>query len=202
MRLTDTGTRLVAADTPGALWVLGLAFVASGTFVLSIPLFAGEWATFGVWERIAVFAIGLSHLGGGLWTIRQHPATQVELDRAGGAGTHHVRRPGERVGAITRFQLADVRDVAVAEEKDSDGDPVFEVRMRLADGRELHLQGHPNHGEAAAREQAAAIRRFVGLPALPETDRSVSAKGARGDQRDSGCAGFLGRAGPAPPGPP
>lgn len=179
MRLTDTGTRLVAADTPGALWVLGLAFVASGTFVLSIPLFASEWATFGVWERIAVFAIGLSHLGGGLWTIRQHPATQVELDRAGGAGTHRVRRPGERVGSITRFQLADVRDVAVAEEKDSDGDPVFEVRMRLADGRELHLQGHPDHGEAAAREQAAAIRRFVGLPA--RADPARPAKGASGD---------------------
>ena len=166
MRLTDTGTRLVAADTPGATWILGLAFVASGTFVLSIPLFASEWATFGPWERIAIFAIGLSHLGGGLWTIRQHPATQVELDRAGGAGTHRVRRPGERVGAITQFRLADVSDVGVVEEKDSDGDPVYLIRMLLADGRELRLQGHPAHGEAAAREQAAAIRRFVGLPAV------------------------------------
>ena len=174
MRVTDSGTRLVAADTPGGLWVLGLAFVASGTLVLTIPLFASEWATFGPWERIAVFAIGLSHLGGGLYTIRQHPATQVELDRAGGAGTHRVRRPGERVGSVTRFRMADIRDVGVVEEKDSDGDPVFEIRMRLADGRELHLQGHPNHGQAAAREQAAAIRRFVGLPALPEADRSVS----------------------------
>jgi hypothetical protein len=177
MRLTVTGTRLVAADTPGGLWVLGLAFVASGTLVLTVPLFADEWATFGIWERIAVFAIGLSHLAGGLYTIRMHPATTVELDRAGGAGTHHVRKPGERVGAITRFRLADVRDVGVVETKDSDGDPVFEVSMRLADGRELHLQGHPNHGQAAAREQAAAIRRFVGLPALPETDRSVSGPG-------------------------
>jgi hypothetical protein len=168
MRLTDTGTRLVAADTPGALWVLGLAFVASGTLVLSVPLFADEWATFGIWERLAVLAIGLSHLAGGLYTIRMHPATRVELDRMGGAGTHHVRKPGERVGAVTRFRLADVRDVGVLETKDSDGDPVFEVRMRLSDGRELHLQGHPDHGRAAAREQAAAIRRFVGLPPLPD----------------------------------
>lgn len=167
MRLTDTGTRLVAADRPGATWILGLAFVASGTFVLCIPLFANEWATFGIWERIAILAIGLSHLGGGLWTIRQHPATEVEFDRAGGAGTHRVRRPGERVGAITQFRLADVRDVGVLEEKDSDGDPVYLVRMLLADGRELRLQGHPAHGESMAREQAAAIRRFVGLPALP-----------------------------------
>ena len=165
MRLTDTGTRLVAADTPGAIWVLGLVFVASGTLVLSVPLFADEWASFGPWERIAIFAIGLSHLAGGLWTIRLHPKTQVELDRAGGAGTHSVRHPGDRVGAVTRFRLADVRDVGVVEEKDSDGDPVYLVRMLLADGRELRLQGHPSHGEAPARDQAAAIRRFVGLPA-------------------------------------
>ncbi len=72
-----------------------------------------------------------------------------------------------------------MRDVAVAEEKDSDGDPVFEVRMRLSDGRELHLQGHPDHGEVAAREQAAAIRRFVGLPA--RADPARPAPGASGD---------------------
>jgi hypothetical protein len=165
MRLTDTGSRLVAADIPGAIWILGLVFVASGTLVLSVPLFADEWATFGLWERIAVFAIGLSHLAGGLWTIRLHPRTQVELDRAGGAGTHSVRHPGDRIGAVTRFRLADVRDVEVVEERDSDGDPVYLVRMLLADGRELRLQGHPSHGETAARDQAAAIRRFVGLPA-------------------------------------
>lgn len=167
MRLTDSGTRLVAADTPGSIWILGLVFVASGTLVLCVPLFADEWAAFGPWERIAVFAIGLSHLAGGLYTIRLHPATRVELDRAGGAGTHLVRHPGDRVGSVTRFRLADVRDVGVVQEKDSDGDPVYLIRMLLTDGRELRLQGHPSHGETSAREQAAAIRRFVGLPAQP-----------------------------------
>jgi hypothetical protein len=164
MRITTAGTRLVVADTPGCVWLLGLVFVGSGTLVLTVPLFAREWSTFGWWERAAVLAIGVGHLGGGLWTIRHHVATRTELDRARGAGTHRVRRPGERDATVTRFRLADVRDVNVREETDSDGDPVYVLRLLLADGRALPLQGHPAPGEASARERADAIRRFLGLP--------------------------------------
>jgi hypothetical protein len=55
----------------------------------------------------------------------------------------------------------------VLEEKDSDGDRIFALRLLLADGRELRLQGHPAPGEAPARERAGTIRRFLGLPELP-----------------------------------
>ena len=87
----------------------------------------------------------------------------------------------------------------VAEEKDSDGDPVFEVRMRRCPtGRELHLQGHPDHGETAAREQAAAIRRFVGLPRTSPADVARA-----GCQPRPARLGRAGRPRAAPrPGPP
>jgi hypothetical protein len=172
MRITHSGAHLVAADTPGCAWSLGLVFVASGTLVLTVPLFAPEWATFGFWARAAVLAIGASHLGGGLWTIRHHPETRTELDLARECGVHSVRRPGERAPTVTRFRLADVRDVTVLEEKDSDGDPVFTLRLLLSGGRELRLQGHPAGGKASALERAGAVRRFFGLPALvPTLDR-------------------------------
>ena len=171
MRITCPGTHLVAADIPGCIWLLGLVFVASGTFVLTVPLFAPEWSTFGPWERAAVLAIGVSHLGGGLWTIRHHAATRTELDRARGTGTHCLRRPGERAATVTGFRLAEVRDVDVSEEKDSDGDPVYALRLLLSDGRALRLQGHPAPGATSARERAAAIRQFLRLPAIPSVPR-------------------------------
>jgi hypothetical protein len=163
MRVAGSGTHLVVADTPGCIWLLGLVFVASGTFVLALPLFMAEWATFQWWERAAVLAIGAAHLGGGLWFIRHHPATRTELDRARGVGTHHLRRLGQREATVTQFRLAEVRDVSVVEEKDTDGDLVYRIRLQLQDGRELPLKSHPSPGEAQAREHAGAIRRFLGL---------------------------------------
>jgi hypothetical protein len=137
--------------------------------VLTVPLFAPEWATFGWWERVAVLAIGVSHLGGGLWTIRHYPTTDTELDRTRRTGTHRVRKPGEREATVTSFRLADVRDVDVLEGKDSDGDPVYSVRLLLSGGREIRLQGHPAAGKAPAHVHAGSIRRFLGLPdASPE----------------------------------
>ena len=167
MRLTESPGRLVLSDTPGCIWVLGLAFVGSGTLVLTVPVFAPEWATFVWWERLAVLAIGASHLAAGLWTIRLHPATRLELDRARGAGLHRVRHPGQRAPTITTFRLTEVRDVALVESRDSDGDPVFALRLRLSEGREVQLQGHPAPGREQARGRADVLRRFLGLPALP-----------------------------------
>ena len=38
MRVVETRDRIELRDVPGVLWVLGLVFVASGTFVLTAPL--------------------------------------------------------------------------------------------------------------------------------------------------------------------
>jgi hypothetical protein len=56
--------------------------------------------------------------------------------------------------------------VAVVESTDSDGDPVFMLRLRLSGGRELPLQGHPAAGQVQARERADTVRHFLGLAAL------------------------------------
>ncbi|HUR93330.1 MAG TPA: hypothetical protein VMY76_02020 [Gemmatimonadales bacterium] len=162
----------MTADTPWAVWLLGLAFVASGTFVLGLPLVADEWAGFGIWERLGIVAIGVSHLAGGLWTIRHHAATRVELDRARGTGMHRVHRPGVRQAAVCRFRLADVRALHVREERDSDGDLLYAVDLVLSDGRNLPLQSHPAVNVAAARERAAEIRAFLGL-ATPASTPSL-----------------------------
>jgi len=166
MQITASTSRLVAADTPWGIWLLGLAFVGSGTFVLGLPLVAHEWAGFGAWERLGVLAIGASHLAGGLWTIRHHAATRLELDRARGTGMHLVRRPGVRQATVVRFRLSDVRALLVREERDSDGDLLYAVHLVLSDGRDLPLQAQSRIGSAPARQGAGEIMTFLGLPAL------------------------------------
>ena len=155
----------MVVDTPGSLWVFGLLFVSSGTLVLSVPFFADGWATFRAWERAAVLVIGLSHLAAGLWTIRRHPATRTELDRATGMGSHRVRRAGSGTRVQTNFPLADVSSVHLRQSADSDGDPMYQLQLSLADHRVLLIQGQPAHGEALAREHLRVIRSFLGRPA-------------------------------------
>jgi hypothetical protein len=162
MRIQQTGLRLVAKDTPGCLWLFGLVFVSSGTFVLASVPFSAEWAGFTGWERTAILAIGISHLGAGLWLIRSTPATVLELDRTRGLGTHRLRHPGDRDWTVTRFPLADLRDVNLLEGSDSDGDPTFAIRLVLADGRELRLHGATMASKTAAEGKAREIGKFIG----------------------------------------
>jgi len=163
MRITEAGGRMVITDTPGCLWLFGLAFIASGTLVLTVPLLGSDWSSFHRWEKAAVVVIGLSHLAGGLWTVRRHRATRTELDRTSGVGTHRVRQPGSLSPTVTIFSLADIRGVDIRQDKDGDGDPMFQLRLWLAASRVLLLQSQPAHGERMARENAAAIRRFLGV---------------------------------------
>ena len=168
MRLIETGDRLVLRDVPGILWVLGLVFVASGSLVLTAPLWADEWRDFGLWQRLAVFAIGVAHAGGGLFTAGQPRATVTELDRARGLGIRRARRLWTQWEALpdsapSEFPLADVRAVEVVRTKDSDGDPVFQLRLWLRRSQSLWLQAQPLMGEAYATEQAERIRRFLGI---------------------------------------
>jgi hypothetical protein len=53
--------------------------------------------------------------------------------------------------------------VDLKQEKDSDGDPMYRVRLWLRDGRAVVLQSTPMHGRDWCSARADAIRRFLGL---------------------------------------
>ena len=163
MRITQSDLRLVARDTPGCLWLFGLMFVASGTFVLASAPFSKEWAGFVALERTTILAIGIAHLAVGLFLIRRTPATVLELDRTRGLGVHRLRHPGDREWTVTQFRLADLRDVDVLQSRDSDGDPAYTVRLVLADGRQLKLHCATMAAKAPAEAKAGQVRRFMEL---------------------------------------
>jgi len=54
LRISESKLRLTVRDTPDALWLLGLGFVASGTLALSIPFYSPEWRHFALWEQAAL----------------------------------------------------------------------------------------------------------------------------------------------------
>ena len=147
------------------MWSLGLVFVTTGAFVLSAPLWSGDWRAFGLGDRLALIAIGLAHLVGGLVSTLRPRATQTELDQTTGTVIQKVRRFWPLTGDTTRFPLGDARAVEIVRSSDSDNDPMFQLRLWLAESRALWLQAQPVYGEARALHEATRLRRFLGLSA-------------------------------------
>ena len=163
MKITQADGRMVIADTPGCLWLFGLMFVLSGSSAMIAAFAVAAPPTFVFLTRSAAFVIGAAHLSAGLWIVRRHASTLTELDRESGQGRHLVRRPGSRTPAVTAFALADVRAVDIRHDRDSEGDPMFQVRLWLSGSRLLPLQAQPAQGERAALQHADAIRQFLNL---------------------------------------
>lgn len=161
MRITESRSRLVASESPVAIWAFGLGFVASGLFVLTAPLWFGDWSAIGGWLQLGIAAIGLGHLAGGLYTIAHARATRVEFDRERDRGTICVRRFWQRRGTLATFHPSRARLIELAASKDSDGDPVYRLRLWLAGGEHVWLQAEAAHGEAYLRSRAERIARFL-----------------------------------------
>ena len=147
------------------MWSLGLMFVTTGAFVLSAPFWSGDWRAFGPWERLALVAIGAAHLAAGLVSTLRPRATETELDQTTGTVIQKVRRFWPLTQDTARFPL-DARAVEIVRSSDSDNDPMFQLRLWLAESRALWLQAQPVYGEARARHEATRLRRFLGLAAL------------------------------------
>ena len=164
MRISETPDCLILRDVPMGVWLLGMTFVASGAFVLSVPFWSADWQRFAGWERAAVILIGASHLAGGLYTTLRAAATHTELDRGRGVGRQIVRCPWPPGVKRANFALTDAQAIEIVRSSDSEGDPIFRLRLWLAGSRQLWLAAQPVHGEQRLRQQAEHVRRFLDLP--------------------------------------
>jgi hypothetical protein len=163
MRISESPDRMILSDVPGAMWLLGGVFVLSGSFLLSVPLWSADWRMFGLLARTAVLVIGAAHLAGGIVSVRQPAATRAVLDRTCATGVIEVRRLWRRAPHRTDFALADARSIEIVRSTDSEGDPMFQLRLWLSGSRMLWLQAQAVRGEARVREEAARVRRFLGI---------------------------------------
>ena len=166
MRIAQAGSRLLLTETPAPLWALGLLFVASGLFVLSVPLWSWQWPGFGGWERAGILAIGVGHFGGGLFTVSQPRAARVELDRDADVGRVEMRRLWEGWGAgpHSSFRLSAARALELVGSSDSDGDRQYRLRLWLEGSEGIWLQAQPIYGERYMRAHGERVLAFLGLP--------------------------------------
>lgn len=113
------------------------------------------------WERLFVFTIGAACASAGAFVIVGAPAIHAVFDRTSGRAI--VTTTGLRGRSRVEFACRDVCVVDLKEEKDSDGDPMYRVRLWLRDGRTVLLQSQPVHGRQWCAVRAEMIRRFLGV---------------------------------------
>lgn len=163
MKLSQDGPHLTLHDRPGCIWLFGLIFVASGLFVL--------WGLAGGFNnsddlslraRLIITMIAIAHMAGGLYTLRAHPAITAHFDGREQRASIQQRSLLHRHDWQGHF--SEIHAVVIEEERDSDGDPIFTVGLRLKRGRVVTLTALPRHTREPCEQLAARLRAFLGLP--------------------------------------
>jgi hypothetical protein len=161
MRIEERGNILTTRTTPGCLWLFGLWFVAGGLLGTVGTFFATNAHEVSWLTRAFVLITSACCAAAGLGIIITAPAVHAVFDRTSGRGV--VTTAGLRNRSRIEFACRDVCGVELKEEKDSDGDPMYQIRIWLRDGRAIPLQSQPAHGLAWCAVRADAIRRFLGV---------------------------------------
>jgi hypothetical protein len=161
MRIEQRGDVLIARATPGCMWIFGVWFVAGGVLALAMTFVASNAHELAWWERLFAAMIGLVCAAAGLWVIVGAPAIRAVFDRATGRAV--VTTMGLRTRSHVEFACRDVCVVDLEQQEDSEGDPMYRVRVWLRDGRAIVLQSQPMHGREWCAARADAIRRFLGV---------------------------------------
>ena len=164
LRIDETPDRLVVRDSPKGLWLFGSLFVTSGLVVLTIPFVSSAWHDFVLWQRLAVIVLGIGHFSAGAWLVWRQVETITTFVRSAGDAQCAVRHPFSWRVQTAQFRIADVRAVEIQSSVDSDGDPMYQLRLWLSGSRVIPVQGQPAHGRERAEANAATLRRALGLP--------------------------------------
>ena len=142
----------------------------SGLIVLSIPIVSDAWHGFVLWERLAVLAIGVGHLTAGSWYVWRYAETVTTFDRTTGEARSVFRRAFSSRLQITEFNLDEARALEIHQSVDSDGDPMYQLRLWLSGSRVVDLQSQSSHGRERAEARATALRKALALPNTAPTD--------------------------------
>lgn len=161
MRIEERGNILTARATPGCMWIFGFWFVAGGVLAMSMTFLASNAHELAWWERLFAFTIGAACAAAGLIVILGAPAIHAVFDRTSGRAI--VTTTGLRSRQRIEFACRDVCVVDLQQEQDSDGDPMYRVRLWLRDGRAILLQSQAMHGREWCAVRAEMIRRFLGI---------------------------------------
>jgi hypothetical protein len=142
MRSFSNPDGLTLADSPGCFWFLGGFFCVIGGAAIIAAISSGI-QEHSLGQTLIAAALGMAAIGAGIYIIYNAPASRVVISR-----TRNLLTVSHR-GLLRRqeqsYSLSSIQCVYLLESEDTDGNPVYKISMRVADGQELprsHLWLH------------------------------------------------------------
>jgi hypothetical protein len=136
MRSFSNPDGLTLADSPGCFWFFGCFFCLVGGAAVIAALTNGL-QEHSLEQTLITAALGLAAIGAGIYIIYNAPASRVVISRRRNLLT--VSQRGLLRRQEQSYSLSSIHCVYLLESEDTDGDPVYKISMRLADGQELPL---------------------------------------------------------------
>lgn len=162
MHIRENPEKLILQDRPGCIWLLCVLFILLGGLFVLGPLFLFSDRAEQPWyvSAVAIF-LGTAALGAGLWQAGRVPLTTITFDRL--SRTITVAAWGLAGRSVRHWPFSDAAGLKVAQEQDSEGDPIYRLQLILRSGEAAWLTGVHLHTREPYDQAAGRARVFIGL---------------------------------------
>lgn len=158
--IQQTTNNLILNDSAGCLWMLGLFFVViAGTFVIGLLGAFYNLNELSEIEKAGAWFVSLSGLAAGIWFIYSNPGTRLDFDKKGNLLT--IQRRGLMRNEIEKYRLNNIEDVILIESKDTDGDPVYRIELKLKTEKHARLTELWMHNKEGLQNIIDTIKAFL-----------------------------------------
>ncbi len=160
MNIYTSGNRLILRDSPGCFYLVGLFFIALGALTVGVAIgSASDPAVGPIGSRTLVFALGMSAIASGLYVIYDSPGSRVIVDSD--ALTLMIYRRGLLRKERSNYLFSEIQDIYLVDKEDVDGAPVFSLRMRLVEGKEVALTNLWVRNRKRLEEDASRLKMLI-----------------------------------------
>lgn len=158
--IQQTTNNSILNDSAGCLWMLGLFFVViAGTFVIGLLGAFYNLNELSEIEKAGAWFVSLSGLAAGIWFIYSNPGTRLDFDKKGNLLT--IQRRGLMRNEIEKYRLNNIEDVILIESKDTDGDPVYRIELKLKTEKHARLTELWMHNKEGLQNIIDTIKAFL-----------------------------------------
>lgn len=143
MRVKEKDHQLILTDNTGCVWLFSSLFVfVGGTFVYGSMGGFSNYREVAPWVLLVSGAMGLIGLATGLGIIHATPFTTTTLNRS--SRTLLISWRGLLGNSERLIRFSEIAEFHVVHERDSDGDSVYRVDMRLKTSEDIRLSAVMN----------------------------------------------------------
>lgn len=140
--------------------MLGLFFIIiAGTFVIGLMGAFTNIHELNELERVGAWFVSLSGIAAGIWFIYTNPGTKLDFNKRGNMLT--IQRRGLMRNEVEKYRLNNIEDVMLVESKDTDGDPVYCVELKIKYEKNVSLTELWVHNKEGLQNIIDTIKEFL-----------------------------------------